>query len=182
MLLLLAACHDPVDLTPDLPPVPSDETVPQVLSSVPCEACGGDCLLEELAYQTAAHTTAPIDYQDVPPAGGPHHPCWSEWGVLPAPVPDDHFVHNLEHGGIVWLHSCEDCPEDVAALESLVEEKGIFALVTAYPEMDSRFSALSWGWRLTTGCLDLELFSSFYDEHVDQAPESIPVGPSGACM
>jgi hypothetical protein len=180
MLTLLLGCEPEAVELPETPVV--EDTVPEVLSSTACEACGGDCLLEELAYGAALHVPEPIDYVDVPPAGGSHNPCWASWGAHAEPVEDEYFVHNLEHGGIVWLYSCEDCAEDVAALEGLAEEKQIFALVTSYPEMDARFAALSWGWRLTMGCVDLEAMSTFYDEHVDQAPESIPSDPGSGCL
>lgn len=179
MWLLLAACRDTVDLEI---PVSEDETLPTVLSQTPCGACGGDCLIEELSYGAALHTTSPIDYAEPPPAGGPHNPCWAPWGMSEQPIEDDNFVHNLEHGGIVFLWSCEGCDSEVSLIEGIVEEKGIFTLATPYPDMDVPFAALSWGFRLTMSCLDTGELSSFYDAHVDAAPESLPSGPSPDCM
>jgi hypothetical protein len=180
MLTILWACQpEPVKL-PETPVVVED-TAPTVLSSEGCASCGGDCLLEQLAYGPAVHVVEPIDYVDTPPAGGAHNPCWAPWGVHTEPVPDENFVHNLEHGGIVWLYACEDCPE-IADLEVLADEKQIFALVTRYTEMEAQFAALSWGWRLTMGCAEVDTLSAFYDEHVDQAPESTPVEPAESCM
>jgi hypothetical protein len=177
--LALLACHrDDVTLGGD--PV-DDPTAPTVLSTTPCDACGGDCELDELAYGPAVHETDPIDYVDRPPAGGPHDPCWATWGVHEEPVPDDNFVHNLEHGGVVYLYACDDCAADADALATLATDEGQFALVTPYPDMDARFAALAWGWRLTTGCVDVDLFGQFYVDHVNQAPESLPSDPPSSC-
>ena len=63
------------------------------------------------ATRTTCPTGTPVDYEDAPPAFGPH---WNEAGVAPAPIErkfytaDDRpeleaLVHNLEHGyTILW--------------------------------------------------------------------------------
>jgi hypothetical protein len=193
MMWWLVACREePVKLPRDTgePPDPVDDTLPTVISSTPCAACGGDCLIEELAYAARYHATEPVDYTDRPPAGGPHDGCWATWGVHPDPVPDDNFVHNLEHGGVVWLYSCDtggsspsgpDCAADALALAELAVSYGDFTLVTPYPDMDARFATVAWGWRLTAGCVDLDLQATFFEDHVDQAPESLTAEPSAAC-
>src|SRR4051794_21406825 len=110
----MACSRDPVALGPGGGGGVRDDTVPTVLSTASCGACGGDCTLEQLEYDQSYHVGGPIDYADRPPAGGPHDPCWAPWGVHSEPVADDHWVHNLEHGGIVYLYCCTDCDDDVA--------------------------------------------------------------------
>lgn len=161
--------------------LPSD-TIPSIPSGIPCEACDGDCLLEELTYPTSYHTREPIPYADLPPAGGPHHPCWAPWGVHTTALEDDNWVHNLEHGGVAWLRSCDDCPDEVAATETFVVAVGSFALSTPYPLMTSRFAAVSWGWRLTSSCYDADTYEAFYFAHFDQGPESTSSMPADDCM
>lgn len=181
MITLLLACSGGPVKIPDDTGVSSDDTVPTVLSSEACAACDGDCLLEELAYPGQAyHSASPIEYADRPPAGGPHNPCWAVWGVHREPVPDDNWVHNLEHGGVVFLYQ-DSVPSAVESLEALAAEKGVFVLVTPYADMEPAYAALSWGFRMTTGCVDAEAFAAFYDAHVDQAPESLPSDPGSAC-
>ncbi|MGC4112577.1 MAG: DUF3105 domain-containing protein [Nocardioides sp.] len=48
------------------------------------------------------HTTKPVDYKQVPPAGGPHDPTWDDCGVYTAPPRNENAVHDLEHG-TVWV-------------------------------------------------------------------------------
>jgi hypothetical protein len=190
VLVVAVACNgrDPVELPNDSGFIGTqDLTLPTLLSSTPCDACGGDCLVEELAYEAGPlHISDPLDYADPPPAGGPHNPCWATWGVHTEPVLDDNFVHNLEHGGVVWLYACDPtdaaCAADVETLTTLATDVGLFALVTPYPDMEPRYATLAWGWRLTTGCVDLALQQAFYDDHVDRAPESLPSDPSTQCM
>jgi hypothetical protein len=122
------------------------DTVPVVISSTACSACGGDCRLDELYYENRYHTTEPIAYADQPPAGGPHNPCWTEWGVHDTPVEDDNWVHNLEHGGVVFLHDCTDCDAEVDAIAALTTGYGMFTVVTPYT-METSYAQVACGWR-----------------------------------
>jgi hypothetical protein len=99
-------------------------------------------------------------------------------------VPDERFVHNLEHGGVDFLYNCPDgCAAEQAELEGLAGGRP-FAVVVPYQEMTARFAVVAWGYRLVTDTLDLDAFEAFYDEHVDQGPEKFPLpppGPPGSC-
>lgn len=182
MFWVLAGCGGAVSLPGDTASPsadPSADTVPTVVSSTPCAACGGDCLLEELSYDLRYHTTEPIEYRDAPPAGGPHNPCWTTFGVHDVPVDDERWVHNLEHGGVAFLHDCAGC--DVGALEADASSRP-FGLAIPVEGMPTPFAAVAWGFRMTTSCYDAAEFSSFYEAHVDRAPESIAAGPAETCM
>lgn len=143
-------------------------------------ACDGS-VEEEVVITSANHIDGDIVYPDPPPAGGDHNPCWATWGVHTDPVPDELWVHNLEHGGIVYLYNCPSgCDAEKAELASFADGKS-FVLVTPYSEMSKKFAAVAWGWRLVTDCVDMDAFAAFYDEHVDQAPESISSDPPSSC-
>jgi hypothetical protein len=150
LAFLLAACHGGDSDTDPL--VAPDDTTPVVVSSEACDACGGDCVDEVLLYAKRYHWVGPIDYAVVPPAGGPHNECWTDWGVHDEPVPDDNWVHNLEHGGVALLWNCPDgCDVDAATIDALVPNLGEFALSTPYGPMDPQFAAVSWEHRLLLG-------------------------------
>ncbi len=53
-------------------------------------------------YDTCAQTT-PV-YIHNPPIGGPHYWVWANWGIHAEVVPRGYWVHNLEHGGVVFLY------------------------------------------------------------------------------
>ena len=129
----------------------------------------------------AQHVTGTIPYADLPPAGGPHNPCWAAFGVHETPVPAERWVHNLEHGGVVFLYNCpEGCDTEVEQLQTLVDGTPQ-ALLTEYEGLPARFAVVAWGHRLVSDCFDSEAFLAFYADHVDQAPESITAGPPAGC-
>jgi len=127
------------------------------------------------------HVQGNINYTDPPPAGGPHNPCWGDFGVHEEALPAENWVHNLEHGAVVYLYDCpEGCAEDVETLSALVEERP-FALLTAYGALSTRFAVVAWGYRLESEDVDAEAFAAFYDAHADQALESTTAGAPSGC-
>ena len=188
-LLIFAACTkvpDPQgdDSATTVDGIPSGEqlildTIPSVASSTPCDACGGDCFVEQLVYAEHYHTQDPIDYASTPPAGGPHNPCWAPWGSHTEPVLDDNFVHNLEHGGIAFVYADGTLQPKI---DTLAKELGKYMFTTPYAKQSSAMSALAWGWRLSLGCFDDPTLRAFYTAHVNQAPESLLADPGAGCM
>jgi hypothetical protein len=148
-------------------------------SSSVCTACVG--CEETLQIGSALHVTGKVAYDDPPPAGGPHNSCWGSWGVQQTELPPERWVHNLEHGGVVFLYRCEEpCDADVATLAGLVKAHPR-TILTSYAQLPTRFAVVAWGHRLLSDCLDQAAFEAFYAEHVDRAPESISDGPPAAC-
>jgi hypothetical protein len=45
-----------------------------------------------------------VPYVDNPPSSGMHYPVWANWRIYTATFPREYYVHNLEHGGIVFLY------------------------------------------------------------------------------
>lgn len=151
-------------------------------SSDTCELCGAGCVDHEQPG-SASHVEGEVAYDTIPPMGGDHNACWAEWGVHTEEVADENWVHNLEHGGVVFLTNCPDgCEAEEGELSAYVSALGPTALLTPYPAMDVRFAAVSWGWRLLQDCLDMGAMETFYLNHVDQGPESSTSGPSDGCM
>ena len=68
------------------------------------------------------HREGPLEYDRVPPVGGPHNPAWLRCEVYDSPVPQEFAVHSLEHGA-VWLAHAPDLPpaqvQRLAALREL---------------------------------------------------------------
>lgn len=149
-----------------------------------CAYCGSVCQDDTFPETTRDHVTDPIDYPDTPPTNGNHNPCWTTWGAHTEEVPDENWVHNLEHGGVVFLYDCPDgCEDDVATLTAWTATlpAGRWVL-TPYSLMpDWPFAAVSWDHRLLTGCLDTDAFQTFFDEHVGRGPEDTTSEPT-SCM
>jgi hypothetical protein len=126
----------------------------------------------------------PLTFLHYPPSSGAHYPTTADWGVYTdtvKPVSDGHFVHNLEHGGVVFLYHCETpCP----ALEQ--QFVGLFAkatpdltfgekkiLVTPYDaaKMPSPIVALAWGHEWDLKAFDEAAMLRWYQRFVNQGPE-----------
>ncbi len=157
--------------------------VPAADASIPegglTTSCGGR--EETLSIQGATHVEGDLVYKDPPPASGDHNPCWSEWGVHAEAVGDEHWVHNLEHGGIVYLYNCEkDCTGQVNEIAQFVKDHDR-SLLTPYASLPTKYGVVAWGHRLLSDCYDADAFASFYRKHFDHGPESLADGPPDGC-
>lgn len=132
--------------------------------------------------QPAYHQDGKINYPDPPPVGGNHNQNWGTWGVHAAPLRPECWVHNLEHGGVVYLYHCpEGCPDEVADMAKFVTGRKQ-ALLTSYDALPTRFAVVAWGVRLTSDCFDLASFELFYAAHANQGTEQISSEPSVPCL
>jgi hypothetical protein len=103
--------------------------------------------------------------------------------VHEAELADERWVHNLEHGGVVFLANCpEGCPRAWDRLVAMVEGLGPQVILSPYAAMEWRFAAVAWGWRQEFSCVDEAAMEDFHRQHVDDAPESSTSDPSESCM
>ena len=186
------ALPDPAGTTPDIAPLDCNGTTsclsPFVCNTdgsctAPCTACGGDCDYESLNYASRNHIQTDLLYAGTP-AGGSHHLCWAPWGISTTPVGDEHWVHNLEHGGVAFLYRCTtDCSAEVVQLTDYVSTLPVgTAVMSPEPMLNHRFTVVAWGYRLETDCLDLAAFEAFYIEHQGHGPEATTMPPPPQCL
>jgi Protein of unknown function (DUF3105) len=124
-----------------------------------------------------------IEYQSNPPASGPHYLTWATWDVHPdVAMKRGHYVHNLEHGGIVLLHA-PDAPEElVAALNAVYEaipqdevcdhKRAILAIDADLP---TPVAVIAADWLMEGSCVDeagQEAILQFVEDHRGQGPEA----------
>jgi hypothetical protein len=145
-----------------------------------CASCGG--CEEHQDNPSRLHVSGPVDYPDPPPTGGMHDQCWGTWGVHDSTLAPEHWVHNLEHGGMVLLYHCDDgCSAEVERMKAFVTAHPR-TLLTSYAELPKRFAVVAWGYRVVSDCLDDAVLARFYAEHFDRGPESIADGPPTICL
>lgn len=128
----------------------------------------------------------PLTHASNPPCGGDHWPFWTTWGAHERAVPRGNWIHNLEHGGVVFLYRCASraaCPDLAAKVEavaaSLPQEARCAPpirnriVVTADPELPAgvEVAAAAWGYTLVARCLDEAALREFYRARVGRAPE-----------
>jgi hypothetical protein len=125
-----------------------------------------------------------IPYENEPPASGPHYLTWLTWDIHQG-VKRGHYVHNLEHGGIVLLYA-PDAPEEVvagltAAFEAIPDDPACAAqqhkraMVGIDGELTTTVAVIAADWVMDGDCLDeasQEAILQFVEEHRGQGPEA----------
>ena len=145
-----------------------------------CTVCV-HCEEEGRAIGPAPHVEGDIDYANAPPAGGTHNSCWATWGAHLDEVRPENWVHNLEHGGVVFLYGCpEGCAAAIARLTTFADAHQR-ALLTPYRDLPTRFAYVSWGYRLMTDCDDPSAAQAFYETHLGHGLEDVASGPPVSC-
>ena len=121
----------------------------------------------------------PITYTDVPPSSGTHRPVWGKWGEYVF-LPEQRWLHNLEHGAIAFLYNPCVPSATVDALRAIakaqpVDGTGPFRWVlTPYPGLPSAFALLSWGHIYEAECVKSDEIAAFILAHYRQAPDDEP--------
>ncbi|HEY4106625.1 MAG TPA: DUF3105 domain-containing protein [Polyangiaceae bacterium] len=151
---------------------------------------GGACNVEAKTVTglSALHVDlcAELDYPDNPPAGGNHYPIWAAFQSYSFPVPRGFWVHDLEHGAIVFSYNCADgCPDEVAQVQALIDALPADPLcggdpprrvvMTPDPLLDVRWGASAWGHTLRADCIDADRFTQFYSDYFGQGREQLCV-------
>jgi hypothetical protein len=126
-----------------------------------------------------------VQYDSNPPSSGPHYPIWAAYQAYATPVPREYYVHDLEHGAIVFLYRCADggtCPSVVSALQAasdslpddpLCSGTGVRVrtVITPDPLIPTPVAAAAWGWTYTADCIDLPSLEAFAQAHYGMGPE-----------
>ena len=138
---------------------------------VACTAGGGDGARPDLDERVVAadiedrsHVEGPVDYDRVPPLGGPHAPVWANCGVYEDQiVPPELAVHSMEHGA-VWIAYPDDGQVDVDRLRDLATGQPD-VLVSPSDEVDG-VVATAWGVQLIADGADDPGLPAFIEAYV----------------
>ncbi len=122
----------------------------------------------------------PVQYNAVPPVGGPHWPAPAGWGVSSLQIPDERAVHNLEHGGVVIDYNGISA-DDLAKLKGLItaysrdQYNEIKIVLQPHDKIAPGSIALTaWGWREGLLAYDAAAIRAFLDAHMNRCCESVP--------
>lgn len=104
------------------------------------------------------HVPGPVAYAVTPPVGGDHNAVWMNCGIYDKPVPNEHAVHNLEHGAIWITYRPSLPPSEVDTLRAFVERQSLlpsggqgssrYMDLTPYPGLPAPIVVTSWGFQL----------------------------------
>ena len=109
------------------------------------------------------HRGDPVSTESVPPVSGPHDPGPANCGTYAAQIPDPNMVHTLEHGGVGIAFSPDTPPEDIAAIETLVQSYDSHVFSEPYERMDSQITVLAWGHSMPMDSYDENAVKEFID-------------------
>jgi hypothetical protein len=91
------------------------------------------------------HVDGVVDYDGVPPVGGPHNERWLRCEVYDEPVPEEFAVHSMEHGGVWLTHRPDVDAAPLAALTNQSDAAREYVLVSPVDDLPSPVVAATWG-------------------------------------
>jgi len=148
----------------------------------PCNA-----VVQQRAIEGFTHVPvcSDVTYVSNPPSSGNHYPIWAAFQSYDFAVPEGYWVHDLEHGAVVFSYNCPGgCAADVAAAQAFIDglpddslcvpadgDPRVRMTMTPDPKLQVRFAASAWGWTLRADCFDAVAFGAFVQDHYGQGRE-----------
>jgi hypothetical protein len=163
------------------------------------EANGGGCVnTVETVPQEGIRTHIPEDQEGVyssnPPVTGEHYARWGRWQIYDQTLRRGYWVHNHEHGGVIYLYHPDAGPSLIEALvrvyNSIPDDPACGhprALLTPDPLLDASWAVTSsgrepdpaggdfgFGYYIKADCIeDEQALVDFAVEHRNQAYEDV---------
>jgi hypothetical protein len=165
-------------------PAPTGETHAPI--PVPGSRC--NAVTQQHAIEPADHVAecSRIEFGSNPPSSGRHYGTWAAYREYAVPLPRGYWVHNLEHGTVVFASNCvAGCDTerlDAANLmgglpiDEFCLSQGLSrprAISTLDPLLDVAWAASAWGFTLRADCFEPDVFRDFYAAHVGRGPENV---------
>ena len=114
-------------------------------------------------------------YNSDPPTSGPHYDTPLPAGFYDAPQPDEHFIHNLEHGHIWITYDCSkltNCDEVKTKLRVLIGSYNQWKIVASPRQnTDAPIAVAAWGWLQKLNTYDEPAIRRFVNAWRNRGPE-----------
>jgi hypothetical protein len=151
---------------------------------VAAEEAGCTGIEEPEEAETASHVPdgTPVDYATNPPTSGNHYATPANADFYPPQgidqIPAEQFVHNLEHGQVVFWYS-PDAPDGVINdIEDYIDQQSgsqqQALLATPYEDIDSPYTFAMSAWGAMQSCTSFsdEVVNTFREEYQGRGPEN----------
>ena len=125
----------------------------------------------------AGHTVMQMDYNPLPPVGGPHRAEWQNCGIYDQPVQAENAVHSLEHGAVWITYQPDLATDEVNKLKDAIRGNG-YALLSPASNLPAPIVASAWRVQLRLTTVADPRLAEFVSKYAagPQAPE-----PGAAC-
>jgi hypothetical protein len=154
---------------------------------------GGMCDVVTLAPDLlrAVHIPVGTDaiYDSNPPSSGSHYDIWAAYKEYASAVDRRYYVHDLEHGAIVFVYKCDDnaspaCAAIVEGFRQVVAQitpdpacaaggVAVRTVITPDPLLDVPVAAAAWGHVYRASCVDVPSLLAFAQAFHAKGPEEV---------
>lgn len=141
--------------------IAADVTEPAAPPSPELEAT--EAFAEMDPIHLAAGSPIP-EYNSDPPTSGPHNPAPAPCGIYREPVPDQAWLHSLEHGAVVIQYDPTVSSSEVEELEATVRSNRGEIILAPRSDNPAPFTLAAWTRLLSVGQIDANLVDSFERE------------------
>ncbi len=117
------------------------------------------------------HSAGPVNYPQVPPAGGLHNPVWQQCGFYDQPIENEKGVHSLEHGAI-WITYRPDLPQaQIDGLATLARSRNYILVSRWESGLPAPVVVTGWGRQLQLQSTADPRMAEFIRLYAGQGPE-----------
>lgn len=162
----------------------SSPTAPSNVTSPPLSTDRGTVVVQvpNEGFNHVSEGSA-LTFRHNPPASGAHYPVWARYAEYTTPLARGYWVHNLEHGAVVFLYRPDTASATVDALRSVYrslpadQECGLpRALLTPDPLMPRPIAVVAWDWVLDSDVVEPSAILDFVLSHRGNGREDICEG------
>jgi len=121
------------------------------------------------------HTNDPVVYESTPPTTGDHSQSAAPCGVHGTQIPDELFVHSLEHGAVGILYDPQQVEvETIRDIEAKVGEFDDRTISAPYSGTETPISVTSWTKLMRLDEYDEDTVDEYIDAFRGKGPENLP--------
>lgn len=128
--------------------------------------------VQEIEALEAVHVESAVEYEQTPPAGGPHNPTWLNCGIYEEPQQNENAVHSLEHSAVWVTYDPERVSGgDLDALRGAMPST--YIILSPFPGLEAPVVASAWGVQVALDGVDDPRLADFIIKYrlAESAPE-----------
>ena len=121
------------------------------------------------------HTNDPVVYETTPPTTGDHSPSAAPCGIHATQIPDELFVHSLEHGAVGVLYDPQEVEVDIIRdIEAKVGEYDDRTISAPYTGTETPITVTSWTKLMRLESYDADTVTEYIEAFRGTGPEDLP--------